>query len=285
MLKSSGTAKQDVDPTGDAIAQRHTEPDGEATARSCAIAVTGLSHSFGGVKAVNQVRLDIPWGRVTGLIGPNGAGKSTLVNVLAGEIRPDVGCVYLAGQNVTRLPTFARARLGLGRMHQLSLEFGRLTVYENLLVAVQRHPGESLWRSVLLGERSWGSAEAAARERASDLLWRFGMADNANHLAETLSGGQKRLLELMRALMTEPKVLLLDEPMAGVHPARADELASYLRKLCDEGLTMLLIEHELGVVQKLCDEVVVMARGSVIARGSLADVRGSRVVQDAYALG
>ena len=248
------------------------------------LAVRDISRDFGGLKAVDGASFDAMRGRITGLIGPNGAGKSTLMGIVAGAIRPDAGTVTFDGHDVTGLPSHKIARLGIVRTFQLSAEFSKLTVLENLLVAAPGQKGESLLGAEL-GRAYWGRGEAALVDVARDVLARFGMTPKENELAGNLSGGQKRLLEIMRALMSKPKMLLLDEPFAGVNPTLAREIEQYLLDLRAEGLSMIMVEHELSVVERLCDPVVVMAQGKVIAEGSMRDVGSRQEVLDAYLVG
>ena len=221
---------------------------------------------------------------VLGLLGPNGAGKSTLMAMLAGAQRPDEGSVWLLGQDVTREPPHRRARLGLSRTFQLSGDLPRLTVLENLVVAVPGQRGERLW-SALAGKRTWKRQEEELVIRARSLLNRFDMRRQEDAYVAELSGGQRRLVEIMRALMADPQLLLLDEPFAGVNPSLARRIESHLIDLREDGLTMVLVEHELGVVERCCDPVVVMATGRVIAQGVMADVRTRGDVLDAYLAG
>ncbi|HEV2282138.1 MAG TPA: branched-chain amino acid ABC transporter ATP-binding protein/permease [bacterium] len=243
-----------------------------------------IERHFEGLRAVDGVSLDLHPGRLTGLIGPNGAGKSTLLAVLAGTLPASAGRILLDGEDITRLPAFRRAQRGLVRTFQLSSEFSQLTVLENLLVAVPGHPGDTL-AGALRGRRAWWPEETRLVERARGLLERFRMTAAESQYAGNLSGGQKRLLEIMRALMLRPRVLLLDEPMAGVHPSVVDEIAAVLESLRDEGLAILMVEHELAMVDRLCDPVIVMAQGRVIGRGSMTALRGQREVVEAYIAG
>ena len=243
-----------------------------------------IHRHFEGMRAVDGVSIDVAPGRLTGLIGPNGAGKSTFLAVLAGTLPSTSGSIVFDGEDITALPAFRRARRGLVRTFQLPSEFGQLTVLENLLAAAPKNRGDSVW-GALLGKRYWGADEAALVERARALLARFRMSEKEDQYAGDLSGGQKRLVEIMRALMLQPRLLLLDEPMAGVHPSIVGEIASYLESLRDEGLTILMVEHQLGIVERLCDPVVVMAQGQVIGRGSLGELRRQREVVDAYLVG
>ncbi len=224
------------------------------------------------------------FGSLTGLIGPNGAGKSTLLAMLAGTLPVSSGQVRYQGQDITHLPAYRRARLGLVRTFQLASEFKRLTVMENLLAAVPGNRGDSL-RGALAGRRYWRGDESAAVERATALLMRFGLDGQANSYAGDLSGGQRRIVEIMRALMAEPRVLLLDEPMAGVHPNLARRIGNELAALAADGLTVLMVEHELAIMDEFCNPVVAMAEGAVLAEGSMAELRSRTEVVEAYLVG
>jgi len=248
------------------------------------LAVTDLYRQFGGVHAVNGASFQVPPGRITGLIGPNGAGKSTALNVIAGALKPTAGKISYRGQDITGLPAYKVARRGIIRTFQISSEFAGLTVLENLLVAAPGQQGEALWQAAL-GKRYWRPHERTMVQRARELLARFDMSAKEDEYAGNLSGGQKRLLELMRGLMADPPLLLLDEPMAGVNPSLARRIEQHLLDLRGEGLTMLMIEHELAVVERLCDPVIVMAQGRVISQGTMAEVRTDREVLDAYLIG
>ncbi len=248
------------------------------------LSAEGVERRFEGLRAVDGVSLAVYPGRITGLIGPNGAGKSTLLAVLAGTLPASAGKIVLDGEDVTRLPAYQRARRGLVRTFQLSSEFAQLTVLENLLVAAPRHRGDSLF-AALRGKPYWWADERRLVERARELLTRFRMSDKESEYAGNLSGGQKRLVEIMRALMLMPRVLLLDEPMAGVHPSVVDEIAFFLESLREEGLAILMVEHELSMVDRLCDPVIVMAQGQVIGRGSMSALRQQREIVEAYLVG
>jgi ABC-type branched-subunit amino acid transport system ATPase component len=225
----------------------------------------------------------VPAGRITGLIGPNGAGKSTVLGMIAGAIRPTAGSVVFDGSHIEGKPPYQLARQGLVRTFQIAGVFDRLTVLENLLVGRPMR-GESL-RGALLGKRYWREEQAAAVGRGRDLLRRFELAEKQDEYAGNLSGGQKRLLEIARALMARPRLLLLDEPMAGVNPVLVRRIEEYLRELSAEGLTMLMVEHSLPVVERLCDPVVVMAQGRTVSTGTMAELRSRREVLDAYLIG
>jgi ABC-type branched-subunit amino acid transport system ATPase component len=243
-----------------------------------------VTRDFGGVHAVAGVSIEVRRGTLTGLIGPNGAGKSTLLAMLAGTIPVTSGQVIYAGADVTGVPAYRRARLGLVRTFQLASEFKRLTVMENLLSAVPRHRGDTL-AGALRGRRYWRGDEEAAIDRAQALLDRFGLSGYADTYAGDLSGGQRRLTEIMRALMAEPAMLLLDEPMAGVHPRLARQIGAQLLGLCAEGITILMVEHELAIMDEFCDPVIVMAEGSVLATGTMAALRARSDVVEAYLVG
>ena len=269
----------------------HSAPDHSAPARyggpeasPVVLEAKDLVQVFGGVRAVDGVSLSVRQGTLTGLIGPNGAGKSTLLALLAGTIAARHGSIAYRGQDITRLPAYRRARLGLVRTFQLASEFKRLTVLENLLSAVPANRGDSL-RGAIAGRRYWKGDETAAVARAQAVLARFGLEDVASSYAGDLSGGQRRLVEIMRALMTEPGMLLLDEPMAGVHPNLARRIGDELVALCREGMTILMVEHELAIMDEFCDPVVVMAEGAVLAEGTMAQLRGRSEVVEAYLVG
>jgi ABC-type branched-subunit amino acid transport system ATPase component len=239
---------------------------------------------FEALHAVDGVSMEVPTASITGLIGPNGAGKSTFMAVLAGTLPASAGSIVFDGRDVTRLPAYRRARRGLVRTFQLPSEFPQLTVLENLLVAAPDNRGDSLL-GALLGRAWWGADERRLVERARELLGRFGMAEKESEYAGNLSGGQNRLVEIMRGLMLRPRLLLLDEPMAGVHPSIVLEISRYLERLRDDGLTILMVEHDLGAVERLCDPVYVMAQGTIIGRGSMASLRRQREIVDAYVVG
>ncbi len=243
--------------------------------------VQDLQVHFGAVRAVDGVSFDLAAGTAVGLIGPNGAGKSTALKAIGGEVKPTAGAVVFDGTDLAGRPPFIAARQGLIRTFQLGGEFARLTVMENLLVAVPRQRGQSIW-GALAGRRWWGAAQAAEVRRAREVLSRLELRDKENDYASDLSGGQRKLVEIGRALMARPKMLLLDEPMAGVNRSLARHIEDALLGLRDEGLTLLLVEHELGSVERLCDRVLVMAQGRQIADGDMGQLRSRREVLDAY---
>jgi ABC-type branched-subunit amino acid transport system ATPase component len=252
-----------------------------ASASDACLVVEDLRRDFGGVWAVDGASFSIKRGAITGLIGPNGAGKSTVVGLIGGAIQPAAGRVIFEGEDITELPPHQRARRGLVRTYQLSSEFGRLTVLENLLVAAPEQRGEQL-RTLLLGKRYWRDQERELVSRARALMERFRMSAKEDEYAGNLSGGQKRLVEIMRALMARPKLVLLDEPMAGVNPTLARSIEDDLTSLVDDGVALLLVEHELDVVERLSETVVAMALGKVLAVGTMAELRARKDVLDAY---
>jgi ABC-type branched-subunit amino acid transport system ATPase component len=253
----------------------------QARAPAALLRVEGLACHFGGMLAVQDATFDVRRGTITGLIGPNGAGKSTVINLISGRTRPARGSVHFDGKEIIGQRPHEVARHGIVRTFQHANVFGGLTVLENLLVGAAPWPGERIG-AALGRKRAWSGRETELVDLAWDVLRRFGLEAIANDYTGVLSGGQRRLVELMRALMARPKLLLLDEPMAGVSPSLALSIAGRLMELRDGGMTMLMVEHELRLVEKLCDPVVVMARGTVLAEGSMAQLQSNQEVVDAY---
>ncbi|HEY5273039.1 MAG TPA: ABC transporter ATP-binding protein [Acidimicrobiales bacterium] len=239
-----------------------------------------VSLAFGGVKAVVEATLEIERGSVTGLIGPNGAGKSTLVNIISGHLRPDSGRALFNGADITSFPPYQVARTGLIRTFQLSSEFPWMTLLENMLVA-PRQIGTSFGKAIFR-KRSWIDQEYELLAKAREYLSEFGLISLEHEYAGNLSGGQKRLLEIARALMADPQMLILDEPMAGVAGVLIDRIVDHIIQLGGRGLTFLVIEHDLEVVDRLCETVYVMAQGSVLSRGTMAELRQDERVLEAY---
>jgi branched-chain amino acid transport system ATP-binding protein len=248
------------------------------------LVATDVHRHFEGLHAVDGVSIEVAQGKITGLIGPNGAGKSTFMAVLAGTLPATAGKIVFDGTEITNAPAYQRARRGLVRTFQLPSEFARLTVLENLLVAAPDNRGDTLFGAIM-GRRYWIADERRLVERARALLDRFGMSAKESDYAGNMSGGQKRLIEIMRALMLRPRLLLLDEPMSGVHPKIVLEIQHYLEDLRAEGFTILMVEHELHMVERLCDTVVVMAQGKVIGSGTMSSLRKQREIVDAYLVG
>jgi len=242
--------------------------------------VRGLSKRFAGVRAVDRATFDVAQGTITALIGPNGAGKSTLFNVVTGFERGDGGDVRFAGQSVYGRRPHRLVRAGMVRTFQLTKALAVMSVLDNMLLAT-RNPGERLALAAV--RPVWRSRERDARERALVLLETFGLAAKARDYAGTLSGGQRKLLELARALMLEPRMLLLDEPLAGVNRTLGATLLEHIERLRDErGMTILLVEHDMDVVFNLADRISVLHLGKLIAEGSPAEIRANLEVQKAY---
>ena len=243
--------------------------------------VRGLVRSFYGVHAVRGVDLDVEVGQITGLIGPNGAGKTTVFNCISGVVPPDGGSIVFAGRDITGWRPDRVAKAGLVRTFQIARGFPRLTVLENLLLFGLHQSGEGVLRALFSRHRVMRQEEAL-RERAFAVARRLNLLPVINNLAAELSGGQKKLLEIGRALMASPKLILLDEPVAGVNPALAKEIGGQLRGLVAEGVTALLIEHHMDTIAQLCDRVIVLAEGANLAEGSFAEVANEPRVQEAY---
>jgi branched-chain amino acid transport system ATP-binding protein/neutral amino acid transport system ATP-binding protein len=240
-----------------------------------------LRRSFHGVAALRGVSLDVEAGRITGLIGPNGAGKTTLFNCVSGLLRPQGGRVRLEGEDVTGWRPDRLTRRGLVRSFQIARGFPRLSVIENLLLYGLDQPGERVAAAVLFGTRA-RRREAELREQALAVARRLNLAAVLDEPAAALSGGQKKLLELGRALMASPRLLLLDEPVAGVNPSLGREIEDHLRELTRDGMTILLIEHRMSTIAGLCDRVVVLSEGSNLAEGDFAELIDNPLVQAAY---
>ena len=246
------------------------------------IQLDSVTMRFGGLTAVHNCSFDIPAGRITGLIGPNGAGKTTAFNVIAGLLVPTSGRVLLDGEDITDLPAFRRQARGLARTFQLAHEFGRMTVIENLMVSADNHLGENIWNAVFRPGQCLGQ-EQAAYDRAMQTLAFLEIEQLSGELAGNLSGGQKKLLELGRALMQEPAIILLDEIGAGVNRTLLGKIADKITRLNrEQGYTFCLIEHDLDFVARLCDGVIVMAQGEVLTTGTVDAVRNDERVIEAY---
>jgi branched-chain amino acid transport system ATP-binding protein len=251
------------------------------TDREAVLEAEDVSVRYGGVLAVSHVSLKIYGGEALGLIGPNGAGKSSLLGALGGQLKAASGTIRLHGRDVTKAPPYVRARGGITRTFQTTSEFEEMTVFENLMASARGNRGASLTHTVL-GWRANRTEEQAARAHAWEILDRFEMADIANAYGRELSGGQRRLVEIMRCLMRKPDVLLLDEPMVGVAPHLVARLVADLRNIADSGLALVIVEHALEVVRELCDRVVVMAQGQTIAEGTYEEVVKDEGVRRAY---
>lgn len=246
------------------------------------MSIRSITKSFGGIRAVNGASFDIARGSITALIGPNGAGKTTLFNIVAGFIRPDAGRVTLNGKDVTGLPSHRLFARGLMRTFQIPAAFERMTLLDNLMVVPAGQSGENVLRSWFLWGRVSGE-EVQVRQKAKEVLDFLGLTHVAGEYAGNLSGGQKKLLELGRTMMSDPDIVLLDEPGAGVNPTLMVKLADDIRRLNEErGYTFCIIEHDMDLVAKLCHPIVVMAEGAVLAQGAMDEIRKNQEVLDAY---
>jgi neutral amino acid transport system ATP-binding protein len=244
--------------------------------------VDGVVKRFGGIGAVDGASFGVAQGSITALIGPNGAGKTTLFHVITGFLRGDAGSVRFAGDEVLRLPAYAIARRGMVRTFQITKALAAMPVIDNMKLAAPDQPGERL-HNVLFRAGAMRRREREVHEQATELLEVFDLADLAGDYAGTLSGGQRKLLELARALMAQPKLLLLDEPMAGINPSLGRRLLDHMQRLRrEEGMTFLFIEHDMEVVMGHSDRVIAMAEGRVIAAGDPHQVREDPTVVDAY---
>lgn len=244
--------------------------------------VENLVKHYGGVQAVRGVSFTVPEASITGLIGPNGAGKTTTFNCIAGAEKPTDGKVYLYGDEITGMPTHKLYELALLRTFQLSQEYRKLTALENLMVAAPEQAGESIFANWLAAAKV-RAREAEVLERARDTLEFLGLTHVAMELAGNLSGGQKKLLELGRTMMTDAKLVLLDEPGAGVNPTLMLKVIEMIRRLNEErGYTFCIIEHDMDLVADLCQHVIVLAEGQILTEGKMAEVRENQQVIDAY---
>ncbi|WP_149360871.1 ABC transporter ATP-binding protein [Lolliginicoccus suaedae] len=239
-----------------------------------------VTRSFGGVRAVNVEHLEIERGTITGLIGPNGAGKTTLFNLLTGFDRANSGTWSLDGTTISSRPAYRVARSGMVRTFQLTKALSRLTVLDNVRLGATGQTGESMIGALM--PWSWRAQEAEITERAHAMLARFKLDAKASDMAGSLSGGQRKLLEMARALMTDPKVVMLDEPMAGVNPALTQSLLGHIKSLRDDGTTVVFVEHDMDVIRDVSDWVVVMAQGEIIAEGPPSELSSNPAVVDAY---
>jgi len=263
-------------------------PDSDVPTTSAAIdepllEVDGLRKEFGGVTAVDGASFAVAPGSFTGLIGPNGAGKSTTFNCITGIHEPTGGTVRFEGQDVTGLPPYTLAKRGLVRTFQIARELSDMTVLENVMLAPPKQDGESALRSVMPGLRNdVQEAERAVLEDAWETLEFFEIDHLAHDEAGSLSGGQRKLLEMARVLSTEPEMVLLDEPLAGVNPTLEEKLLDRIDELRADGLTFLLVEHDMDVIMEHCEHIVVMHQGKVLAEGDADAIRSDERVLEAY---
>lgn len=247
---------------GEEAARRQGRSEG-AVDGVAILEVEGVSVRFGGVRALSEVSLGVRAGAVTGVIGPNGSGKSTLFNAITGVTRVDAGKIRFTGMDVTRLGPDRINRLGIGRTFQLTRLFQRMTAFENLIVVAR-------------------DDAAAARARAEDLLERVGLSQLRDEYAGNLSYGQQKLLEFARLMMTGPELVMLDEPFAGVNPTMERRLLAQMEEWLAAGVTIVVTDHEMTIMMEICEELVVLDHGEVIARGTPADIRVDDRVMEAY---
>jgi neutral amino acid transport system ATP-binding protein len=245
------------------------------------LSASGLCKSFGGIQAVDNAEIQVEKGSITGLIGPNGAGKTTLFNLLSSFIRSDKGRVIFDGEQIQQLQPHQIAQQGLVRTFQVARALSRLSVLENMLLAAQKQTGENFWQ-VQLQPHVVVKEEKELKEQAMFLLESVGLAKKAQDYAGCLSGGQRKLLEMGRALMTNPKLILLDEPAAGVNPKLIDDICDRINAWNKNGMTFLIIEHNMDVIMSLCDRVWVLAEGKNLANGTPNDIQNNRQVLEAY---
>ncbi|HXT45455.1 MAG TPA: ABC transporter ATP-binding protein [Pseudonocardiaceae bacterium] len=243
------------------------------------LVIDSITRSFGGLRAVDVEHLEFQRGWITGLIGPNGAGKTTLFNLITGFDRPDTGRWTFNGAPLSRLAPHQVARRGVVRTFQLTKALAKLTVLDNMRLGAPHQTGERFFGALLSG---WARQERAITDKAMELLTRFRLDAKAGDLAGTLSGGQRKLLEMARALMMDPIIVMLDEPMAGVNPALTESLLQHVKSLREDGMTVVFVEHDMDVIRDISDWVVVMAQGRVIAEGPADALSSNKAVVDAY---
>jgi neutral amino acid transport system ATP-binding protein len=244
------------------------------------LVVDEVMRRFGGLVAVDVHHLEIQRAQVTGLIGPNGAGKTTLFNLLTGFDRASGGSWRFDGQPLQRLASYTIARRGVVRTFQLTKALARMTVLDNMMLGATQQTGERFFLSFLPG--LWRKQEQAIQDRADELLERFNLTQMRDTFAGELSGGQRKLLEMARALMVQPRLIMLDEPMAGVNPALAETIMTHVGELRDAGLSVVFVEHDMDVVREISDWVVVMSEGRIVAEGRHSSIVTNPVVIDAY---
>ena len=275
---ASSTSTVDISAARAALREVEHEPG--AKKPDPIVVADNIRRTFGGLTAVDVEHVEIQRGVITALIGPNGAGKTTFFNLLTGFDRPDEGDWSFNGKSLKGVPAFRVARLGMVRTFQLTKVLSKLTVLENMRVGATGQHGESLLKAMFAP--FWRSQEKSNTDRADALLERFLLIKKREDFAGSLSGGQRKLLEMARALMVDPELVMLDEPMAGVNPALKQSLLGHVKSLRDDGRTVLFVEHDMDMVRDISDWVIVMAQGKVIAEGPPDSVMGDQRVIDAY---
>ncbi|MGW6173896.1 ABC transporter ATP-binding protein [Arthrobacter sp. NPDC055138] len=281
----SGTAAPDQSPVPneymtDTRPIAADEPGPGCRKRDPILVAKNVTRQFGGVNAVDVEYLEIPRHQITALIGPNGAGKTTLFNLLTGFDIPQSGEWSFEGHSLAGVASYKVARMGMVRTFQLTKVMGKLTVIENMRLGATEQSGENLFKALF--KKIWGPREQEITEQAEDLLVKFKLDAKRDDYAASLSGGQRKLLEMARALMVRPKLVMLDEPMAGVNPALTQSLLDHVKNLKAEGMTVLFVEHDMHMVRHIADWVVVMAEGRIVAEGPPGVVMKDPAVIDAY---
>ena len=244
------------------------------------VVADNVTRQFGGLTAVDVEHVEIPRGKITALIGPNGAGKTTFFNLLTGFDKPNTGSWTFEGRDLAGVSSYKVARLGMIRTFQLTKALSMLTVIDNMRLGAQKQIGEGFWASFV--RPIWQAQEKAITMNADDLLKRFKLDAKREDYAGSLSGGQRKLLEMARALMGKPKLVMLDEPMAGVNPALTQSLLEHIKDLKNDGTTVLFVEHDMHMVRHISDWVIVMAEGKIVAEGPPTTVMKDQAVIDAY---
>ena len=245
------------------------------------ISVKNLKKTFGGITAVDVKELSFIKGELTSVIGPNGAGKTTFFDLISGFQNADSGDIFLKEKNISNSQPYKIARMGMVRTFQLTKVFDRMTVMENLLFSGSNVDNDSFLRSILK-LNSQKVYENSLKDKANEIMNDLNIGHMADSYARELSGGQKKLLELARAIINEPEILLLDEPLAGVNPKLAEDILSLIKKLSEDGITIVMVEHNIEAVMKISERVVVLAEGSLIADGSPNEIRTNKNVIEAY---
>jgi branched-chain amino acid transport system ATP-binding protein len=244
------------------------------------LVATNISRSFGGLKAVDVEYVEVQRGVITALIGPNGAGKTTFFNLLTNFDEPDTGEAVFEGKSLKGVPAYKVANLGMVRTFQLTKALSKMTVLENMKLGATGQSGESIFKAIF--PFLWRDQDRKIEEEADVLLARFKMDKMRDEFAGTLSGGQRKLLEMARALMVKPEIVMLDEPMAGVNPALKQSLLDHIKGLRAQGMTVLFVEHDMDMVQDISDWVIVMAEGRIIAEGPPKSISDNEAVVSAY---
>ena len=245
------------------------------------LTVENLAKEFDGLTAVNDLNFTVEPNTISGLIGPNGAGKTTTFNMIAGHLKPSSGKIYFDGKEITNLRPHQTFQLGIVRTFQIPRPFSGMTVLENLTMVPRNQIGEKIWNN-WLRNNAVEREEQQIREKANGLLEFLNLSDLQNEYSGNLSGGQLKLLELGRALMADPKVILLDEPAAGVNPTLLEEIIDRIRDIHSQGVTFLIIEHNMELVMRLCSSILVMAEGDILMRGAPEEIRSDPRLIDAF---